>query len=96
MDGHLDGLENIFADYKRKLEEQQASSTSSKEAAQRRVEALKNTAKRRRLMKKHMEEKITSLSRELREVLAEVQGQPVVQSDEEKLYYQLKVMCFYY
>ena len=45
MDGHLDGLENIFADYKKKLDEQQASSNNSKEVAQRRVEALKNTAR---------------------------------------------------
>ena len=90
MDGHLEGMESIFADYKRKMEESQAAGAQSEEAQKRAVEALKATARRRRLMKREMESKISELTKELKSTLAAVQGREVEVSSEEALYYQLK------
>jgi len=84
MDGHLGGMEDIFADYKKKLEEQASLSSLSEEEQRRRVEALKKTETRRRLMAREIQTKISELTRTLKKQLAEVQGKPVVISKDEQ------------
>jgi Ca2+-binding EF-hand superfamily protein len=65
MDGHLEGMEDFFNDYKRKLEQ------SKREAAERmkdnedKFKAFQATARRRRIMKKNMEEKLANALRQL-------------------------------
>jgi hypothetical protein len=84
MDGHLGGMEDIFADYKRKLEESSNLSAASEAEQLKRVEALKKTETRRRLMAKEIQTKISELTRTLKKQLAEVQGRSVVVSKDEE------------
>ena len=90
MDGHLSNMEDIFADYKKKLESGASDSAAAEKRQQEAIEALKNTARRRRLMKREMETKISELTRTLKKTLADVQGREIVSTKEEDLYYQLQ------
>merc|ERR1712079_113629 len=58
MDGHLEGLEDIFLEYKRKQEEARLQAQADLEMGAEAFAKFKATAKRRRLMKKQYEEAI--------------------------------------
>eukprot|EP00492_Amphilonche_elongata_P002345 TRINITY_DN25_c0_g1_i4.p1 TRINITY_DN25_c0_g1~~TRINITY_DN25_c0_g1_i4.p1 ORF type:complete len:147 (-),score=45.93 TRINITY_DN25_c0_g1_i4:27-467(-) len=52
MDGHLEGLESFFDDYKAKVEEAKLQASANLEAQEAAYKRFQATAKRRRLMKK--------------------------------------------
>merc|ERR1712079_861252 len=56
MDGQLEGLEDIFLEYKRKQEEARLQAQADLEMGAEAFAKFKATAKRRRLMKKQYEE----------------------------------------
>merc|ERR1712079_570831 len=58
MDGHLEGLEDIFTDFKRKQEEARLQAQADAEMSANAYAKFQATAKRRRLMKKQYEEAI--------------------------------------
>ena len=58
MDGHLEGMEDFFNDYKRKVEEAKKQAAADLEAGKAAYERFQATAKRRRLMKKEWEARI--------------------------------------
>jgi Ca2+-binding EF-hand superfamily protein len=65
MDGHLEGLEDIFTDFKRKQEEAKAQAAADLEMSKGAFAKFQATAKRRRLMKKQYEEQIAEKTHEL-------------------------------
>lgn len=64
MDGQLDGLESFFKSYKERLEA--AASTNAN-----RAEVLMKSARRRRIMKRNMEEK---LARTMRDIVSRLEA----------------------
>ena len=65
MDGHLEGMEGFFADYKNKLTESKREAQEALANSEERFKKFQQTACRRRLMKKQMEEKIRELGGKL-------------------------------
>ena len=90
MDGQLEGLEDIFSDYKRKQEEARLQAASDLEASKGAYAKFKATAKRRRLMKKAYEEKIANKTHELVKQLREIAGETAVEDEGSEMYKTLK------
>ena len=65
MDGHLDGMESIFGEYKTKLEKAKKEAQDRLANSEDRFKMFQQTVRRRRLMKKQMQERIAEITREL-------------------------------
>ena len=65
MDGHLEGMEGFFDNYKNKLEKSKQRAQADLANSEERFKKFQATARRRRLMKKAMDAKIGEITREL-------------------------------
>jgi len=65
MDGHLDGMESIFGEYKTKLEKAKKEAQERLANSEDRFKMFQQTVRRRRLMKKQMQERIAEITRKL-------------------------------
>ena len=81
MDGHLEGLEDFFAEYKKKLEDSKGS-----------FDRFRASERRRRLMARHNREKIAELTRTLVADISVLVGSPEEdkQDADRELYKNLK------
>ena len=89
MDGHLEGLEDLFATYKSKLEEAQRAAADQLKANQNQFMSYQTTARKRRALKKKYMEDISTMTRTIVDKLApEVAAQQ--NSEERDLFFTLK------
>ena len=87
MDGHLEGLEDIFNEYKRKRKEAEEEAKRQQQAAMKRFANLKKTERRRRLLKKKTQENIENVTNVLIVKLTDMLGSKAkVQPRDEKRY----------
>merc|ERR1712037_614009 len=63
MDGHLEGMDGFFANYNYKLEEQKKLAAERMASQEEKFRVFQQTARRRRIMKKQMEEKLAGILR---------------------------------
>lgn len=77
MDGHLEGLEAFFSDYKRRADEAKKEAMKQMELQQGHFAAYKATQRRRRIMKKQMEENIRQMMSILVTKMCEVNKEPI-------------------
>jgi len=85
MDGHLEWMDGFFETYKERVEKAKNEAEAGRMSAQERYRALQKTARRRRLMKKQTEEKIGRLTPELIITLRKLQGEEIMEDEDEKL-----------
>jgi Ca2+-binding EF-hand superfamily protein len=83
MDGSLDGLENIFADYKRKLEASTTQSGIDMKMSEEKFRAFQAAARKRRILKRQNEEKVQEMVRNLGKQLSSMTGTKMVENHEE-------------
>ena len=91
MDGKLEGLEDIFADYKRKLESAKKQAGADLKISEENFAAFQAQMRKRKILKKKREAKITDLCESLSEQLSEMTETPLYTNLEEaKLYKTLR------
>jgi len=83
LDGKLDGMENIFADYKRKLEASQKQSGVDLKMSEEKFKRFQAAARKRRILKRKNEQEVQELVRSLGKELCAMTGTPLVKNHEE-------------
>merc|ERR1712062_347653 len=81
MDGHLEGMDEFFADYKRKVKEAEEEAKANLALSRGDYEAFQKATRRRRLRKKEMEQNITKKTHELVIELRDIAGEPKVEDE---------------
>jgi Ca2+-binding EF-hand superfamily protein len=91
MDGKLDGLGDIFGDYKRKLESAKKQAGADLKISEENFAAFQAQTRKRKLLKRKREAKIADLCASLSKQLCEMTGTPLYTNpDEAKLYRTLR------
>ena len=90
MDGHLEGLEKFFEDYKERLERSKREAMERLEAEQLKFGNFQATERRRRLMKRQMEENMTKTCHDLVQQLRGLTGKTLKDDEGLSLYTTLK------
>ena len=83
MDGSLAGLEDIFADYKRKLEAIKNQSGIDMKMSEEKFRKFQAAARKRRILKRKNEEEVNQMVRDLGKQLSSMTGTPLVENHEE-------------
>merc|ERR1719192_2087290 len=81
MDGHLEGMEGFFEDYKRKLKEAEEEAQANLALSRGDYEAFQKATRRRRIRKREMENNIAKKTHELVAQLRDITGE--AQPDDE-------------
>merc|ERR1719210_1587119 len=87
MDGHLEGMDDFFADYKKKKAEADAEAAAAAAMNKEKFAAFLATARRRRLMKKQNEQKIAEFVSSLTLILQEMANVEDDRNPEERKMY---------
>merc|ERR1719210_818934 len=87
MDGHLEGMDDFFADYKKKKAEADAEAAAAAAMNKEKFAAFLATARRRRLMKKQNEIKVAEFVSQLTMILHEMTNVPDDRNPEERKMY---------
>jgi Ca2+-binding EF-hand superfamily protein len=91
MDGEIAGLDDIFADYKRKLESANKQSGIDLKVSEENFKKFQAQTRKRRILKKTREAKVAKLVRDLGVQLADMVGNPFMENaGEYKLYKTLE------
>jgi Ca2+-binding EF-hand superfamily protein len=83
MDGSLAGLEDVFADYKRKLEASSKQQGVDMKMSEEKFRNFQAAARKRRILKRKREEQVNELVRSLGKQLSSMTGTPLVDNVEE-------------
>ena len=86
MDGHLEGMEGFFDEYKRKAREAEEEAQANLALSRGDYEAFQKATRRRRLRKKEMEHNIQKKTHELVVELRDIAGEPEVDDEGLKMF----------
>merc|ERR1712193_396483 len=83
MDGQIAGLEDIFSDYKRKLEASSKQQGIDMKMSEEKFAKFQAAARKRRILKRKNQEEVNELVRNLGKELCSMTGTPLVDNHEE-------------
>ena len=83
MGGQLEGLEDIFSDYKRKLEESRKAALENMKNSEGKFLDFQATAQRRRVLKKKYEEEVATQMRAIVRKLRVLNGETLAEEEDE-------------
>eukprot|EP00492_Amphilonche_elongata_P002511 TRINITY_DN276_c0_g1_i2.p1 TRINITY_DN276_c0_g1~~TRINITY_DN276_c0_g1_i2.p1 ORF type:complete len:863 (-),score=234.47 TRINITY_DN276_c0_g1_i2:191-2779(-) len=90
MDGHLEGMEGFFSEYKRKVQEAEEEARANLALSRGDYAAFQKATRRRRMRKRQMEENIAAKTHELVVQLKDIAGEEMAEDDGLKMFKQLK------
>jgi Ca2+-binding EF-hand superfamily protein len=96
MDGHLEGMEGFFTEYKNKVREAEEEAKANLALSRGDYDAFQKATRRRRLRKKEMEQNITKKTHELVVELRDIAGEPVVEDEGLKMYNVTFTLCRFF
>ena len=99
MDGQLEGMEDVFGDYKRKLQAAQKASSEDMKMSEEKFKAFQQAARRRRILKRKNKEDVQELVRKLIKDLASMTSTSVIKNHDEftmcnKILFFFILICF--